>query len=389
VVGFIIVDYEWAIKLNRFCLRLIGLWPQNKERRFLELLHATLVLTGIIFVCTVPCFFALFMKCDNLLAYMDSIGYCIPFVITLLKFVIIYNKKKVLLPILNMIADDWAKSKTDIERNVMIRRARIGRAFNIFGYTFSSISLMSMLILPKFGIYLRYTTNGTDLFPLPTYYIYDVSQSPYYEIIFVVQMITILTTISCYLGVDNFFGILILHICGQFENLQTRLANIKESENYDRILTTILLDHTRLISAVDTIEDTYTLLLLMLFLYFGAISCVYGLMLLTVFAGKVHFSALRIFYLLLTFFNTFVQTSLYCIAGQILVSQSEGVHEAAYECEWLNLKSNEAKSLILIMIRAKKPLYLTAGKLFPMTMLTFCNILKISFSYMSFLLTRV
>lgn len=152
-----------------------------------------------------------------------------------------------------MIADDWAKSKTDIERNVMIRRARIGRAFNIFGYTFSSISLMSMLILPKFGIYLRYTTNGTDLFPLPTYYIYDVSQSPYYEIIFVVQMITILTTISCYLGVDNFFGILILHICGQFENLQTRLANIKESENYDRILTTILLDHTRLIRYLETI----------------------------------------------------------------------------------------------------------------------------------------
>ncbi|XP_076179296.1 uncharacterized protein LOC143152741 isoform X2 [Ptiloglossa arizonensis] len=167
----------------------------------------------MIFVCTIPCFCGLIMKCDNLMAYVNCVGYCIPFVITLMKYIVIYSKRKVLLPVLNMIAEDWAKSKTDVETNVMF----------------------------------RYVSEGTDMFPLPTYYVFDVSQSPYYEIVFVVQVITILMTTCCYLGVDHFFGTLILHICGQLENLQTRLANVKETEKFDSVLVNAVLDHTRLI----------------------------------------------------------------------------------------------------------------------------------------------
>lgn len=146
-----------------------------------------------------------------------------------------------------MIAEDWAKSKTDVETNVMVRQARISRAFNIFGYAITAVSILSMLILPQFGIQFRYVSEGTDMFPLPTYYVFDVSQSPYYEIVFVVQVITILMTTCCYLGVDHFFGTLILHICGQLENLQTRLANVKETEKFDSVLVNAVLDHTRLI----------------------------------------------------------------------------------------------------------------------------------------------
>lgn len=152
-----------------------------------------------------------------------------------------------------MIANDWTKSKSDMERVVMTRRAQIVRVFAVFGYLFAFISLMFMLIVPKFGMSIRYEMNKTDIFPLPTYYLYDVSQSPYYEIIFILHLFTILTAIACYYGVDNLLGILILHVCGQLENLRTRLSNIKESEDFERIIAATVSDHTRLIRYLDRV----------------------------------------------------------------------------------------------------------------------------------------
>jgi len=32
------------------------------------------------------------------------------------------------------------------------------------------------------------------------------------------------------------------------------------------------------------------------------------------------------------------------------------------------------QNLLLLMIRGFKPVYLTAGKIFPLTMITFCNV---------------
>lgn len=79
------------------------------------------------------------------------------------------------------------------------------------------------MILPIFSTIIRYVTNGTDarkLLPLSTYHPYNVSKTLYFEIMYAVQYINLLIASFCYIGVDNFFGILIFHICGQLENLR-------------------------------------------------------------------------------------------------------------------------------------------------------------------------
>ncbi|XP_076668207.1 odorant receptor 10-like [Andrena cerasifolii] len=296
-----------------------------------------------------------------------------------------------------MIAEDWAKAKTDAEKGVMIRRARIGRVFTGFFYACTFFLLLWLLVVPRFGFKTRYFTNETDVrrsFPIPTYYPRDISQSPYFEIVLAAQTVTIAITILCYTGVDNFFGMLILHICGQLENLRTRLATIKEPERFERALAATVNDHTRLIRAIDAIEETFTILLLVVLIYLAAFACIFGLLIITVSKEIIVLEGgdIPLMWLLClscNLANTVFQTSLYCAAGQILESQSESVYHAVFECEWLNLKPNQARSLIMVMTRAKKPLFVTAGKLFPMTMLTFCHILKISFSYISFLMTKL
>ncbi|XP_018303744.1 odorant receptor 43a-like [Mycetomoellerius zeteki] len=81
-------------------------------------------------------------------------------------------------------------------------------------------------------------------------------------------------------------------------------------------------------------------------------------------------------------------TFLFCGAGELMTEQSNAVYRAMCDLEWYKLEPSKARNLILLMIRAKYPLCITAGKIFPLTMATFCNILKSSLGYISFLLTK-
>ncbi|KOX76215.1 Zinc finger protein 84, partial [Melipona quadrifasciata] len=334
------IDYEWAVKLNRFSLSAICLWPaeeQDIRKQFWIKLRTMTYFLLITFVCTIPCLYALIKECDTLMEVTDNLAYSIPLTITVIKFIIVSSKKEVLLPIVNMIAEDWAKLKTDFEERVMIRRARMARIINIFGYILVCILIWLLMVFPRFGITIRYITNVTDikkLLPLPTYYMYDVSETPYFEIMYIIQSTSLLVATFCYTGIDNFFGVVILHICGQLENLRFHLSNMKESQTSNQILAATIEDHIRLIRAINVIENTSTLLVLALLINFGTCACIYGLLLITVPAGKEEFSVIRVVYLICNFANTFLQTFLYFMAGQMLVTQSERVHDAVYECEW-------------------------------------------------------
>ncbi|XP_011867934.1 PREDICTED: uncharacterized protein LOC105562044 [Vollenhovia emeryi] len=86
--------------------------------------------------------------------------------------------------------------------------------------------------------------------------------------------------------------------------------------------------------------------------------------------------------------STFAHTCLYCAVGEILVAQCDGIYEAACKYKWYKLEPTKARNIMIIMMRANKSLCISAGKLFPMTMSTFCNLLKTSGGYISVLLAH-
>jgi len=66
----------------------------------------------------------------------------------------------------------------------------------------------------------------------------------------------------------------------------------------------------------------------------------------------------------------------------------EAVYRTVYDLEWYNWESKQARNLILLMIRVQQPFRITAGKIVPLTMATFCSVrLLIFFSLSIFYLT--
>lgn len=69
---------------------------------------------------------------------------------------------------------------------------------------------------------------------------------------------------------------------------------------------------------------------------------------------------------------------MYCWWGNELIFQSMAVAEAAYEIYNSENAQHVSKALILIMLRAQRPLYVTAGKFVP---LSYSSFVSVSFSF--------
>ncbi|XP_014474004.1 PREDICTED: uncharacterized protein LOC106744088 [Dinoponera quadriceps] len=181
---------------------------------------------------------------------IDNLQYSLTVLMTLYKIYIIWYKQEVLASLIDMIKNDWIKVKMKEERDVMITYATITRKIAICGVFMIICSLLIAFVFPCFGLTARQVTNLTDPgkpLPLQTYYLHDVSKSPQFELTFLAQGMGLITTGIAYSAVDNFLGLLVIHVCGQLENLRLRLAHMENHPNFDAALKYNVQDHIRLI----------------------------------------------------------------------------------------------------------------------------------------------
>ncbi|XP_025993159.2 odorant receptor 43a-like isoform X2 [Solenopsis invicta] len=385
-------DLEWAIGLHRSVLNMIGLWPQqNKDQhdeffsKFRMLFNTTL----IIFVLIIPALAQLIKIWGDMIQIIDNLQFTLPFLLSILKIFIMWYKKKVLSLLINIIIKDWMRVKMNKERNVMLRNARITRILikgGIFVAIFAAFIRMSPTFFKQYFGHVKNLTNLEKSLPIPTHYWYDISNSPIYELTYLAQTISVFTCALTYVVIDNFLGLLILHVCGQMESLHLRLLNLGKDPDFRAVLKYNVKDHIRLIRFVEAIDDTFNLLLLGIIGFSCILISLLGFLMVNAINQDSHLSIPKITWYFSAIASMLLQSGLYCTVGELLVNQSEKIHRTTYECIWYTLNLKTAKDLTLIMLCAKRQLNITAGKIFPMTMTTFCSILKTSMGYISMLL---
>ncbi|XP_071626206.1 odorant receptor 13a-like isoform X2 [Temnothorax longispinosus] len=388
-------DFVWAVELHRLGMEMIGLWPKTdkfiKKYQWLEFrVGIILILLIIIFLPTMCTFMNVW---GNMVLVIDSLHIALPMVTIIAKYVVIRWKRTVLFAIINMMAEDWIAFKHFTERTVMIRRARSARLIMIIGYIFAVIGFLTVTIPPYFGIPILHTTNfmnRSKLLPLATYHFYDTDKSPQYEMTFLIHTISILLATTIYMSIDIFLVLIILHTCGQLEIFRCRLVSLVVCKNFNKVLNNIIATHVRLIRFAENIDNMYSLMMLIMILYFGIVFCLNGF-LLTVFlinkkTDKV--AVTEMYYTTIFLISLLMNTFLYCGAGELITEQSNSVHRALCDLEWYKLESRKARNLILLMIRTNHPFRVTAGKVIPLTLATFCSLLKTSSGYISFLLRK-
>ncbi|VEN56563.1 unnamed protein product, partial [Callosobruchus maculatus] len=88
-------------------------------------------------------------------------------------------------------------------------------------------------------------------------------------------------------------------------------------------------------------------------------------------------------YLLGAFFQMFM----ICYFGVFITERGAAYNTCLYKSNWYSCSSRSKRAMLIMMIRMQKPLYLTIGKFFPLTLETFLQVTKAAFSYATVLKT--
>ncbi|XP_039307748.1 odorant receptor 67c-like isoform X2 [Solenopsis invicta] len=320
---------------------------------------------------------------------IDNLQITLPILCSFIKVIIFWWKKEAIVSIMNMIAEDWIKS-SDQERRLMIRRAQIARIIITCSYSIMALQCFFNVVLPIFGTSVRMISNITDPgrpMPVQSHYFYDITKKPQFELTFISQAVFIIIAMLSYIGIDNFLSLLIFHVCGQLDIIENYLTHLDKYSNYHEVLKRCIAKHIRLLRSIVIIEDTYNVMLLSLFIYFAVLFAFYAFQITSLFDGETDLPFTRLLFFVLTIFNLFVHMCLYCVLGEILMAKCNKIYYAAYSNKWYTMNPKIEKDLLFLMTRGSKSIYLTVGKASPVTMATFCSLVKTSVGYLSVLHT--
>ncbi|XP_043519510.1 odorant receptor 13a-like [Frieseomelitta varia] len=316
--------------------------------------------------------------------------------------------------LLKCMAKDWATVETSTGRETMINAAKMSRKTTIG-------CLMLCQLVSTSYVFLRLSTlkHSDNKLVYRSYFPYNVSISPSYELTMIGQGMAGIYAALTYTSVDTFIVMLVLHACGQLSNMKDDLRNIHSCDRKDlqaslkkivekHIYITVYVlklnceqkctesfDKSRKMSKMykrykrfaETVENCFNVMLLIQMLGFIIQVCFQSFHTITSFGDKSErFMIFQVIFLVTYTVCLMVQLYLYCYVGEKLMLESMDVANTAYSCEWYSLPPKDARLLIIIMCRARaSPLKLTAGKFCWFTVLLYSQVLKTTMSYMSVL----
>ncbi|KYN15096.1 Putative odorant receptor 13a, partial [Trachymyrmex cornetzi] len=368
-------NLNFAIGWNRFNLSLVGIWPdplQNPKQKSglsrCRFMLASFFMLG--FVC-IPQSANLVFIWGNVDMMTENLATAnIPVANSFMKAFTIWRKRKVLKLLVNFFYQDWYTPKTSDERTIMLKNAKLVRKISIW-CTILTQTLLIIYIVLKISAIIFSPGDSARPMIYTAYFPFDATKSPIFELICACQILSAFSGTVAYTGSDSFISMLVIHVCGQFENLRERLKNlvndpngVKTPQEFKSELRQIVMRHEHLNWFAKTIEDSFNMIMLIQMLSCTIQLCFQGFQVFRVLINKEENESMTFQLIFLSIFVGFILVHLYiyCYVGEMLLVQSTEIGLSAYESNWFNVPGKEARNLLLIIHRSTVPLCLTAGK---------------------------
>ncbi|GJQ70376.1 hypothetical protein Trydic_g22807 [Trypoxylus dichotomus] len=237
---------------------------------------------------------------------------------------------------------------------------------------------------------------------------FNAIDSPYFEIVAIYQALSA-SIHGCIIGsVDAFICGIMCHLKAQLLILKNSLRTyiqrgvflmkqdnhdheatnaitvLKKNDNTDEVgklplilqkyvhiaVNEIIVHHQKVIQLGQDAEETFSLLMLVQFLFSLSIICcqLFQLSILTV--GSAQFYSMCLYAILMLF-----QIFLFCYRGNEVMLHSYDIIDAIFASDWVIIATKTQKSLLLMMTRASEPIRLTAGKFVFLSLVAFMSLI--------------
>ncbi|XP_058802887.1 odorant receptor 82a-like [Phymastichus coffea] len=395
-------DFETEMKVCRVGLTIFGLWPcLNKNANWQSALRFTILMISVLGFGNIPQTFKLIESIKDFDKAIEILSNCdMAHLLVAIKSLNFWYHRKDLDVLVNAMIEDWKMTKNHTEKLIMRRNAKISYLVSVIIFWIVESAVATFFALNCYNrikesqAFRMGKVNASERIR-PMYMLskfpYDVQKSPYYEITWIGQFLSTLNAATVFGAIDGFFVAIIFHLCAQMEILRERFkqllarAALNENKNEHLNLSPIIERHMYLLKIGDIIGNAFSMQLLMQLLTSLVIFCLTEYQIVRIITKDV-IDVLELVFA--TYYYTTFLMSLfaYCVIAVMLSTESTKLKETAYNSDWYRLSPSDMKLLIIIMLRADRPVELTAGKFVPLSMDLYCSILKTSGGYLSMLL---
>lgn len=251
-------DIRYTVQVHRLILGLIGVWPILTKARY----RGETFVKGIIrAVCCfllsfnlIPWALYMFLIVDSLTGRLRMLGgLCFYSMVAAMYCMLILRQGRIR-ECVRHVEEDWRNVRDVNDRKIMLVNARAGRFIIICATLFLFTSGFTYrLIQPIFRS--KIIIGNVTIRPLVqgNYYIFfDPQQSPAYEIVFSMHLLTGIIIYIVTASVCGVAALFTMHACGQLEMLAVWLKNLSDESQWSKNCTaaqklaTIITHHIRI-----------------------------------------------------------------------------------------------------------------------------------------------
>ncbi|KAL2731023.1 odorant receptor 13a-like [Vespula squamosa] len=391
-------DWTYSIQLNRWFLKPIGAWPLSLSVTFTEKIISiclTTISSCLIGFLLVPCALCTFLDRGDLDAKIKMIGPMSFCVMAAIKYYILISRGEAIARCIQHICIDWERASNYYkDRKIVVENAEFGRSLVIscavfmYGGGFFYCTVMPLCAR-------RTEIIDNETIRAPSFPIYrkliDPRTTPYFEIVEFLQCLAGYVVYSVTISACSLAAVFVMHACGQFQILMSKLDDLvlgeRQTNNLDssdKRMGDIVKYHLRIFDFISWIEELFNEICLVELVGCTLNICFLGYYLMTEWERNETIGTLTYCTLLVSFiFNIFIL----CYIGELLAEQCKNVGKTSYMMDWYRLPKKKALDLTLVIAVSNAPLKLTAGKLFELSLASFCSAIKSASAYLSLLRT--
>ncbi|EFA09170.1 odorant receptor Or1 [Tribolium castaneum] len=367
--------YDWRshIKINILVLRFLGLWPKNTYHGFyifhLIFMMGTFLLGHLFFQAA-----NIYFIRTNLEAVTGTIYVLLVESLVVFKVYHLVKNMAMFKQLLEILDTEMFQPKN--KKQIVA----IDETIHVWKTIYKSFLYTCFGTNAFWAIYpLLDKSEGGKRLPFLAWYPYNTTITPLYEITYVYQIVSVSFITTVHVNVDVLVAALNIFNGSQFEILCDNLKNLHNGPVKENLIECIK-HHKEILKFAERCNNFLNWILLVQFFIF-AVSIGITMFQLTL---VIPFSTE--FYSLLTYGMAIIlQIYMYCWFGNEVEIKSNKIPYAAFECNWVDFSPEVKKNLIFFIMRAQKPVKLSALNLFYLTLDTFMMIIKTSWSYFALL----
>ncbi|XP_063925879.1 odorant receptor 13a-like [Zophobas morio] len=366
--------YNWTaiIRKNIFVLGLVGLWPKGTQKYGFNLYTTHALVTITLFGFTQSLFQTILLLTNlNDVEIVTGIAFLsISEMLVVLKMFYLARNVQIFKRLLITLDDDLFQPKNKEQVDLTSPSFKLWNLMYKMLWCSINVAIVFWSLVP----FIDKSIKDHNL-PFLSWYPYNAKTSPFFEISYVHQTLSICFITSVNVNLDTLIAAFMMYTGAQLDILSDNLRNL-EGENFEEELVRCVNHHREIIKFTRSFNDAFNWTIFAQF-FASAISIGFSMFLMSTTSplNKEFYSIL--------FYGTsaFLEILIYCWFGNEVQMKNTNVPIKMYECNWVEASRKNAKELLFFMMVAQRPLTVSALNLFELSLENFLKILKSAWSY--------